>query len=102
LKNHKAKATSKTSANLTSYAKIRIYIQDHNEYMPQFENPFYTVVLNEPEQYIIGNVIMIVKAVDKDGDDSGNDLTYQVLGSHQERYGISYCFQLLLAYTFFV
>ena len=84
------KATSKSSTNLTSFAKIRIYIQDHNEYMPQFENPFYTVVLNEPEHYKIGNVIMIVKAVDKDGDDSSSDLIYQVIGAHQERYPISY------------
>jgi len=84
------KATAKSSTNLTSFAKIRIYIQDHNEYMPQFENPFYTVVLNEPEQYNIGNVIMIVKAVDKDGDDSSNNLAYQVLGPHQERSAISF------------
>ena len=55
--------------------------------MPWFDSPFYTVVLNEPEQYKIGNVIMLVKAVDKDGDDSSN-LAFQVLGPHQERYPI--------------
>ena len=81
----KIKATSRSS-NLFSYANVTLFIQDYNEFSPLFEKPYYSVVLNKPEEYKMGDIIMNIRASDADGDGIGNDLVYRVIGPNKDRY----------------
>ena len=76
------KAT-KESTNLISYANLTIYVNDFNEFAPIFAKSLYTKVLNNPENYQIGNIITTVSATDLDGSDK--TLVYSIDGWHQEK-----------------
>jgi hypothetical protein len=78
------RATSKSSKNLISYAKLNIFIKDYNEFTPIFQYPTYTTILNNPESFQKDEIILQVKAIDFDNNGL-IDLSYSINGPHKDR-----------------
>lgn len=76
------KATSKSS-NLSSTAQLTLTIIDTRRLGLAFERLVYTVVLNDPENYNIDEIIVKVTAVDYDNLDES--IKYYIFGPFRDR-----------------
>ena len=57
-------------------------VTDQSEFFPNFDKPLYTVIIQNPEQYKLGDLIGQVNAQDKD---ITNSLIYAIVGYGKER-----------------
>ena len=79
------RATSRSARNLISFTNLTLHVQDSNEFSPYFNSSLQEIILNEPENYVIGDAIYKLKAYDIDGDGLGHDLVYKVVGPFNDQ-----------------
>ncbi|XP_049786609.1 cadherin-23-like [Schistocerca cancellata] len=78
------KAEDRGHPSLSSEVGVIIYVQDVNDFAPQFEHPHYKRSI--PEDTLGGTSILKVKAVDGDGSSPNNAVVYRIQSGAEDKF----------------